>query len=326
MLKKSLLAACAALLLISSQSFAAEPQMVKVLSGPTSGAWYVGMGAVAKAINSQNKNMNVSLLPGGGLSNPGRLAKGEGEVGIGTHSIMVSAAKGFDPFKTAVTGVSSIFNLHDVSLMHIISIGKKGPASLEKMVADKKPLHIAVGPLGSGTELWARWMLAALGTNYKEIQSWGGKVITNNFDDVADMAKDGNVDLLFWLGPGEIWFVVELAKNTTLTWLPVSDELHKQMADTYGVQKAEIPATMFNGTVGKTVNTLSDTAEILVRTDLAEDVVYNITKAIAEGRDDIVLANAGWKNMDKMNGHTNLAFPLHPGAARYYREIGALKK
>ena len=324
MLKKLALLAVMAVLALPSPSQAAN-EKIKILSGPTSGAWYVGMGAVAKAINKQFPEIDVNLLPGGGLSNPGRLSKKEGELSIGTHSIMVSAAKGIDPFRKPVTGVSSIFNLNDVSRLHIIGIGKNAPESLESMIKNKQPVHMVVGPMGSGTELWVRWMLATYGVTYKDIQSWGGKVITNNFDDAADMAKDGNVDLLFWLGPGEIWFVVELSKNTTLNWLPVSDELFQKMHDTYGVQRTEIPSTMFSGVVGKNVPALCDAAELLVRSDLSEELVYNMTKAIVEGREDIGTANAGWKTMSPETAPQNLACPLHPGAAKYYKEIGVLK-
>ena len=98
MLKKLALLAVMAVLALPSPSQAAN-EKIKILSGPTSGAWYVGMGAVAKAINKQFPDIDVNLLPGGGLSNPGRLSKGEGELSIGTHSIMVSAAKGLDPFR-----------------------------------------------------------------------------------------------------------------------------------------------------------------------------------------------------------------------------------
>ena len=319
------LALLAVMTMLALPVSATAQEQIKILSGPTSGAWYVGMGAVAKAINKQHPEINVNLLPGGGLSNPGRLSKGEGELSIGTHSIMVSAAKGIDPFRKPVTGVSSIFNLNDVSRLHIIGIGDKAPESLESMIKNKQPVNMVVGPMGSGTELWVRWMLSCYGVTYKDIRAWGGKVITNNFDDAADMAKDGNVDLLFWLGPGEIWVVVELSKSTTLNWIPVSDELYQKMHETYGVQKTEIPATMFSGVVGKNVPALCDAAELLVRSNLSDDMVYLMTKAIVEGRDDIVTANAGWKTMSAETGPQNLAFPLHPGAARYYKEIGVLK-
>ncbi len=319
------LALLAVMTMLTLPVSATAQEQIKILSGPTSGAWYVGMGAVAKAINKQHPEINVNLLPGGGLSNPGRLSKGEGELSIGTHSIMVSAAKGIDPFKKPVTGVSSIFNLNDVSRLHIIGIGDKAPESLESMIKNKQPVNMVVGPMGSGTELWVRWMLSCYGVTYKDIRAWGGKVITNNFDDAADMAKDGNVDLLFWLGPGEIWFVVELSKSTTLNWIPVSDELYQKMHETYGVQKTEIPATMFSGVVGKNVPALCDAAELLVRSNLSDDMVYLMTKALVEGRDDIVTANAGWRTRSAETGPQNLAFPLHPGAARYYKEIGVLK-
>ena len=142
-------ALAAALFLLPSASPAAEN--VKILSGPTSGVWYVGMGAVGKAISALYPDIRINLLPGGGLSNPIRLQKGEGDISIATHSIAVSAAKGLVPFKGRVEGVSSFFNIMDVSRMHIVSCSDRNYTSLREIGEKKLPVRLAVGPIGSGT-------------------------------------------------------------------------------------------------------------------------------------------------------------------------------
>lgn len=316
-------ALAAALLMPPSLSPAAE--QVKILSGPTSGVWYVGMGAVGKAINTLYPDLKINLLPGGGLSNPIRLQKGEGDISIATHSIAVSAAKGLEPFKNKIEGVSSFFNIMDVSRMHIVSCSDRGYTSLREIGEKKLPVRLAVGPIGSGTEVWARWMLNLYGYTYKDIASWGGKVITNNWDDVANMIKDGQVDVITWLGPGEVWFLVELSKDVRLTWISVDEDVLANMEELYGVRRHVIPAGMYGGMVGEGVLSIADSAELLVRSDLPEDLVYRLTKAVSEKRGDIAIANAGWATMDPATAWRDLAFPLHPGAARYFRETGGMK-
>ncbi len=316
-------ALAAALFFLPSPSPAAEH--VKILSGPTSGVWYVGMGAVGKAINTHYPDIKISLLPGGGLSNPIRLQKGEGDISIATHSIAVSAAKGLDPFKSKIEGVSSIFNIMDVSRMHIVSCSDRGYTSLRQIGEKKLPVRLAVGPIGSGTEVWARWMLNLYGYTYKDITAWGGKVITNNWDDVANMIKDGQVDIITWLGPGEVWFLVELSKDVKMSWLSVDDAVLAKMEEQYGVKRHLIPADMYGGIVGEGIVSIADSAELLARSDLPEDLVYRITKAVSEKRGDIAIANAGWATMDPATAWQDLAFPLHPGAIRYFKEAGWLK-
>lgn len=139
------------------------------------------------------------------------------------------------------------------------------------------------------------------------------------------MIKDGQVDVLIWLGPGEVWFLVEMAKDIKLTWMSVDEDVLAHMAETYGVKRHVIPAAMFGGAVGEGVVSIADSAELLVRSDLPEDMVYKLTKAVSEKKDDIVIANAGWATMDPAEAWRNLAFPLHPGAARCYKEMGWMK-
>ena len=122
MLKKLALLAVMAVLALPSPSQAAN-EKIKILSGPTSGAWYVGMGAVAKAINKQFPEIDVNLLPGGGLSNPGRLSKKEGELSIGTHSIMVSAAKGIERASCTISYNAPMMSSELRSLIFIFLLG-----------------------------------------------------------------------------------------------------------------------------------------------------------------------------------------------------------
>lgn len=321
-MKLPLLRAAALAAALFATPAVAAAENVKILSGPTSGVWYVGMGAVGKAVSAVYPDIKINLLPGGGLSNPIRLQKGEGDLSIATHSIAVSAAKGLAPFKNTIEGVSSFFNLMDVSRMHIVSCSGKGYTSLRDIREKKLPVRLAVGPIGSGTEVWARWMLDIYGVSYQDIGAWGGKVITNNWDDVANMIKDGQVDIIVWLGPGEVWFLVELAKDVKMTWMSVDEDVLDRMTETYGVKRHVIPAGMFGGAVGEGVVSIADSAELLVRSDLPDELVYKLTKAVSEKKGDIAIANAGWATMDPATAWQDLAFPLHPGAARYFREMG----
>ena len=48
-------------------------------------------------------------------------------------------------------------------------------------------------------------------------------------------------------------------------------------------------------------------------------------KAICESRDDIVIASPFWKNFTAKDASSGLAVPLHPGAAKYYKEMGYIQ-
>jgi uncharacterized protein len=55
------------------------------------------------------------------------------------------------------------------------------------------------------------------------------------------------------------------------------------------------------------------------------DVVYKITKAIVEGREDFTRVTAAMKGVTAKDMAANHGQPIHPGAEKYYREAGLLK-
>jgi TRAP transporter TAXI family solute receptor len=56
-----------------------------------------------------------------------------------------------------------------------------------------------------------------------------------------------------------------------------------------------------------------------------EKVVYELTKAIFENLDRLVLAHAAAKDFQLATATVGLPIPLHPGAERFYREKKVLK-
>lgn len=72
---------------------------LKAAASPAGGAWYVGMGAMGKAISSMYPELDVALFPGGGLANVMHVEKGASDFGIAAHSVIFAAAKGIDPYK-----------------------------------------------------------------------------------------------------------------------------------------------------------------------------------------------------------------------------------
>lgn len=74
--------ALAALGLVSSPALAADFHEIKAAASPAGGAWYVGMGAIGKAISSKHPEIDVAIFPGGGLANPLHVDMGRSDFGI----------------------------------------------------------------------------------------------------------------------------------------------------------------------------------------------------------------------------------------------------
>ena len=79
--------ALAALGLVSSPALAADFHEIKAAASPAGGAWYVGMGAIGKAISSKHPEIDVAIFPGGGLANPLHVDMGRSDFGIAAHAV-----------------------------------------------------------------------------------------------------------------------------------------------------------------------------------------------------------------------------------------------
>ena len=85
-----------------------------------------------------------------------------------------------------------------------------------------------------------------------------------------------------------------------------------------------IPADTYPGQT-KDVNTIAQPNFLAVRADLDEDAVYQITKTIYENLPFLNAIHQATTAMALNKALAGLPMPLHPGAARYYKEKGLIK-
>ena len=88
--------------------------------------------------------------------------------------------------------------------------------------------------------------------------------------------------------------------------------------------KDTIAAGLYKG-VDQPVQTVAVMAMMAARADLEEDVVYTIVKAIWSDLEQIKKAHAKFKQLDVQKALVGMSVPLHPGAEKYYKEIGLIK-
>lgn len=82
-----------------------------------------------------------------------------------------------------------------------------------------------------------------------------------------------------------------------------------------------IPAETYPGQT-KEINTIAQPNFLGVRADVDEDAVYQITKTIYENLPFLNAIHGATKAMAIEKAIAGLPMPLHPGAAKYYQEVG----
>ncbi|MCQ2444882.1 MAG: TAXI family TRAP transporter solute-binding subunit [Mailhella sp.] len=321
-LKKAFLAA--ALIACTAITSEAADSLRIVSAANPSGTWYIGMGAIGK-VYSKMTGADVTMLPGGGATNAPRLASRDADLGVAENSILTAFKNGTEPYKKPTKeGVAAIINLQDRINYQIVS-PIASPVKDLRDLKTMKNLKIGVGSTGGSTEKIFRNLLKEYGITYDDIKKNGGTIVTNSFDDIANMCKDGNIDVFVWIGPGEAWFIVDVSGSVPLKWLSIDPAIAEKAAAKLGTHVGTLPAELYKGKVGPNITTFWDTNAIVVRDNMNDETAYALTKAIVEGKEDIARANPSWKSIDATTGWDGNVFPLHPGAAKYYKEKGFMK-
>ena len=145
-----------------------------------------------------------------------------------------------------------------------------------------------------------------------------------SYTDAVDMMKDGHVQV-FTLGTtAPASAVMDLASARDVQMVPVDDktmaELKKKNA---GYNKLVIKAGTYPKQ-DKDVAAIGYTTHIVAACDLPEDVVYRMTKAMATNVNDMAAVVKPIAGLTAKDMAVDIGVPFHKGAAKYYKEVGAM--
>jgi len=87
---------------------------------------------------------------------------------------------------------------------------------------------------------------------------------------------------------------------------------------------ATIPANTYRG---QTTDVQSAAVQnfLVTQEGVSNDTVYGMTKALWTNLDQLVAAHSAAKAIDIKHALNGMPVPLHPGAEKYYKEVGVLK-
>jgi TRAP transporter TAXI family solute receptor len=118
---------------------------------------------------------------------------------------------------------------------------------------------------------------------------------------------------------------VDLATNRDIIILEIEDDYAARLMRDYPFYtQYPVPAGSYKGQ-DRDVMTLAVKATLIVSNKVSEDTVYQLTKNIFENKSLIEAAHAKGRELSASYAVEGISVPFHPGAARYFREVGALK-
>lgn len=306
------------LILVSAMMLAGCSKNAKkdyiLATGGTGGTYYPFGGAIANIWNTKIENMNVTAQATGASAENLRLInKGEAEYAIVQNDVMDYAYNGTDLFAgEKLANIMTIGTLYP----EVVQIAVSKDSGI-KSIADFKGKRISVGDAGSGVEFNAKQIMEGYGLTFDDI-----KKSNLSFKESAEGIQNGTLDGCFVTAGVPNAALQELAFTAGLTLVPVDGEAAKKICEKYGYYtQTTIPGGTYKGTDDDTP-ALAIKATLAVSSKLDEQTVYQMTKALFENLDELATAHAKGKEVSAKAAVTGVSVPFHPGAKKYFKEIG----
>ena len=291
-----------------------SPVSITLATGGTSGTYYA-VGGVLKTVLGDKltlSTLNVEST-GASVANVNMITDGEAQMAILQSDVINYAHEGTNSFdgapETDALWVAGIYN----ETVQILA--KPGINT----VADLKGKTVCVGDVGSGTEINAWQVLGAAGLTKDDVNAVNG-----SFQDGVDQLKDGKIDAAFTVAGAPTTAIVDYATTNTLNLISLTDEELAAIQEAYPfLIRDDLPSTTYTGMTGDVV-CVAIQATLVASKDLSEDVVYELVKAMFDNKDALTEGHAKFGFLDPETASAGATVTMHPGAEKYYKEIGVL--
>ncbi|MGE5483612.1 MAG: TAXI family TRAP transporter solute-binding subunit [Ignavibacteriales bacterium] len=295
----------------------APKKKLSMATGGVTGTYYPIGAAIAKVISSKVPGLEVTAeATGASVANLKMMRSGEVDLIMSASNTAFGAYQGQEPFNDgAVKNMRAIMALYPEVFQFVV----RQDSGL-RSIADLKGKKVVVGAPGSGTERTAQMILAAYGLSYNDI-----KPEFLSFAEGVTAMKDKLADVVI-IGAGiPTSAVVDASSSLPISLISLDEaklaDLFKKETYLTGVT---IPANTYKG-VDKDVFSVASPALLLVRENMDEQTVYDITKAIFENLQSIADSHVQGKTISLQNAVKGVSIEYHPGAKKYLQEKGALK-
>ena len=320
--KSSIIGSLGLIFLMSAPSFAADQYSLAVGTlGGTMGR--IGSG-LADVFNKGQRAAKISVVPGGGSSNPARVGSGGADFGYSFSSFTANARKGKAPYKKAFTNlrvVSSFYSscYHQYVAKDVFDAGYK---TWEDIVNSKKALKVGLVKKGTSSEKIGATIVKFLGSSYQKMSTRGDKQTFTGTSANSRAIRAKQIDFYFHNSGDPNGAGIQAALGRDLTFMKLSGKVKKMLLDD-GMSPCKIPGGIYKGNPNDT-ESMGVTGMLLTTDKMSSDTVYNMLKIANKNMKKLAGVHKIYKNWTPKIGADVGGLPLHDGAKRFFKEAGAL--
>jgi hypothetical protein len=315
-IRKSVSALVAASVLGMAPIAAQAEEFINILTGGTSGVYYPIGVALSQIYGDNIPGARVQVQSTkASVENLNLLQQGKGELALALGDSVKfawdgNADAGFKEPLTRLRGIAAAYP----NYIQIAASNESGITTLEGLAAHS----LSVGAAKSGTELNARAILGAAGMDYTALS----KVEYLPFAESVELMKNRQLDAVLISAGLGVASLKDLSTSLPVSFVPVPADVVEKLGAPY--ISATIPAGTYEGQTAD-VTTAAIGNFFVTSEAVSEETAYQMTKQLFENLPALAAAHSAGAAITLENALNGMPIPLHPGAERYYREVGLIK-
>lgn len=297
------------------------PEYIEIYSGSQGGSWYQ-VGAQLAVLAQDSTGITSKVAAGGGSANPDTLQNGEAYFGLVYSGVGYQAYLGEGEYTEAHEDISAMISLYSMPFL-IVALGNDDSVNSVYDLADK---DLSLGKAGQTGYTIAQAVLKAHGIDLEGSSFTGTNSLLGDSERM-DMLRDRQLDAITGLLPLDNSTLQSMSMTPGIKLISMDPDVISQIqAEVPGLEQITIAPYSFDDNQSEEIVTVAAITSIYCRSDLDEEVVYNFTKAIYEnaatmyqyfGEENSVILDNPLAGIDE-------DMPIHPGAEKFYREIGLI--
>lgn len=294
----------------------AAAQQVTMMTGPQGGSWIPLGGALKGMWEKEIPGLQITATPGAGIANVRGVDEGKAQIGFANSSSTVDGIAGRAPYPKKVTKVCQLANLYP-QYFQVVALADAKITSY----ADLKGKALVTQPKGNTAEVLTQKVLSLNGLSYQSLSKANFQAA---YTDAVSMMKDGHVQV-FTLGTtAPASSVMDLASARDIRLVPVDDKTMSALKkENPGYNRLIIKAGTYPKQ-DKDVPVIGYSTHVVVACDLPEDLVYKMAKTMANNVSAMAAVVKAIDGLKPKDMALDIGVPLHKGAAKFYKEAGAI--
>jgi TRAP transporter TAXI family solute receptor len=286
-----------------------DTNIVTIATGGSSGPYNIIATTLAEGYSNEFDVNSRTQTTGASAENLNLLGEEKVEMAFVMSDALTQAVNGEETFSEPIENVQQVAALYP-NFVQVITTEGAGIESIDDLAGKR----VAVGDQNSGVEIATRSILDAHGMTYDDME-----VDYLGYAEAAEAMRGGQIDAAFLTSGLPNASVMELENSVDLKIVPIEgDAVDTLSEDAEYFEALEIPADTYGNE--EAVPTAAIMNALVVREDLSEDDVYELTKYLFENLDSLANSHQAAEDISLETAQERAVIDIHPGAQRYYDE------